>query len=60
MNPSAKQHAMELPSPKGNSKLVPLGQGASTITFTTAPVTQSGDGFMDKLARKIHNFNKGY
>ena len=60
MNASAKQHAMELPSPKGNSRLVPLGQGASTTSTTTAPATQSGNGFIDKLERKIHNFNKGY
>ena len=57
MNQGAKQHAMDLPSPKGNSRLVALGQGDAT---TFAPATQSGNGFMDKLARKIHNFNKGY
>jgi len=60
MNPSAKQHAMELPSPKGNSRLVPLAQGTSTTAITTAPATHSGEGFIDKLERKIHNFNKGY
>ncbi len=58
MSQAAKQHAMDLPSPKGNSRLVALGQGGTTTS--TTPATHSSDSFIDKLSRKIHNFNKGY
>jgi len=57
MNQGAKQHAMELPIIKGATQLPYQFQGG--VDIAQQPTTKS-TGFLDKLERKIHNFNKGY
>ena len=52
MTQSAKEHAMELPIPKGNQH--------SSYDHSSSQNNNSDNGFFGKLERKVHNFNKGY
>ena len=61
LSPDVKNHAINLPVPRGSHSKETYTSGTLTQTSTTSSQTQEhSDSFIDKLKRKIHNFNKGY
>ncbi len=56
MTQTSKQQILSLPPVKGDTQVAFQNNGVSQQT-QNAPAS---NGFMEKLERKIHNFNKGY
>ena len=64
LSPDVKNHVMSLPVPKGShggdSYTESTLGNQSQVAQTTTQNSSHSNSFLDKLERKIHNFNKGY
>lgn len=55
-----KKHAMDLPVPKSAHGKDTYTQSSISNQEQPTSTSTNSNGFLDKLERKIHNFNKGY